>query len=146
MGRSGAAVAMPMRPAQVRAVAEALAEHVLATAANRDAAERLAPVLPNILAGMVAGAAQSGKAGFSDRSMMAKMLGLPWATGSEQQRSGKTSAAELGSRLERALNRNTAALRGQPPPVDGPVIEGQVEEDGPTADTAAAATLLDLGF
>jgi hypothetical protein len=138
---------MPMKPAQVRAVAEALAEHVLATAANRDAAERLAPVLPSIMAGMVAGAAQSGKAGFSDRSMLAKMLGLAWATGSEAQRTGKTAFTDLGARLEPALNRNTAALRGlPPPPADGPILEGVAEPDGQDADTAPARAMLDLGF
>jgi hypothetical protein len=60
------------------------------------------------------------------------VLGTPWATGSEQQRGTKTATAELGARLERALNRNTAALRGGRYP--GPIVD--VDPDGSVGVTA----------
>jgi hypothetical protein len=84
---------------------------------------------------MIGDAAQNGRAGFSDRSMLAKMMGMPWATGSEQQRGTKTADAELGARLEPALNRNTAALRGGRYP--GQIVD--VEPDGPAGVTADQA-------
>jgi hypothetical protein len=135
--RRTAAAGPPLEAEAVEAASQRLADLVMRTAGNQAAVACLGPVLPAIMAGMVRGAALDGRAGFSDRSMLAKMMGMPWATGSEQQRGTKTAAVELGARLERALNRNTAALRGGP--YHGPIVD--VEPDGPaevTADQAGA--------
>jgi hypothetical protein len=121
--------------ADVRSEAEALAAWAAATATNQGAVAAIGPArLADVMAALLVGAAQAGKPGFSDRSMLMRMLGQPWATGSAQQQQGKAALADVGTRLTAALNRMEKRLGGPQP--TGRVLDVQLDEGGAAADEA----------
>ena len=98
--------------------------------------------LTEAMVGLLLDAQEIGKGGFSDRSMVVRMMGQPWATGSAQGGASKTAALDMGTRLAAALNRaerQLARLR------DGRAVV-DVEPDGLDAVTPEAQVIVDLGF
>jgi hypothetical protein len=131
------------RRAAIQPAAAALAGWVGQSARNQDVVEVIGEdALREAMAGLLLGAQEVGKAGFADRSMLMRMMGQPWATGSAQQGGGKAAALEMGGRLAAALTRVEKRLAG--PAGSGKVVD--VEPDGPDEGTVEARAIADLGF
>ncbi|MBU8540195.1 hypothetical protein [Falsiroseomonas tokyonensis] len=109
---------------------EALADHLVASAADPVAAQLLRPVLPGMLEARVQAAHLAGAAGVPDWAALTRMMKLPFATAATQAKAGRQVHVHLGERLARAMMaRGEAATR---------VVEGVAEAIGRDEVTVAA--------
>lgn len=96
---------------------EALADRVVANAANPAEAALLRPVLPAVLRAQVEGASRSGAGGTADRAALWKLLALPFAA-SEGAKKVATNGSltdrlvAAQARKERRLGAETATPQG----------------------------------
>ena len=93
---------------------EALADLLVAQSGDQGAAQVMRPILPKMLAAMMAGALNAGPSGAADRAALAKIIGAPWSVTAADRKGGATgktreAGKQVGGRLEAAIARRTRA-------------------------------------